>query len=367
MNILITGGCGFVGSAICRGLVAHLSGCRITALDNLRRQGAETNRGPLESLGVTVVHGDVRMQSDIDALGPFEWLIDAAAEPSVLAGTSAGAAAGSATTPRQLVEHNLLGTVNLLEAAARHGAGVVILSTSRVYSIPALADLPLVEAQADRGPAFAVDASQPLPPAVSPAGIGEAFSTAAPVSLYGATKLASEALALEYGHRHGTPCVIDRCGVMAGAGQFGRADQGIFSWWIRQWIAGRPLAYIGFGGRGLQVRDCLHPDDLVALVVAQLASPPPAPEIFNVSGGAGSATSLAQLSQWCHEHLGAYPGPQPIGAAAETRPYDLPWVVLDHAAVSTQYGWQPRKTPADIFAEIAAGSTTRYHATPSSR
>ncbi len=356
MNILVTGGCGFVGSAICRGLITHLSGCRVTVLDNLRRQGAETNRGPLESLGVTVVHGDVRMQSDIDALGAFDWLIDAAAEPSVLAGTAAGTAAGSATTPRQLVEHNLLGTVNLLEAAARHHAGVVILSTSRVYSIPALATLPLVEQPCDRGPGFVVDPTRPLPAAASPAGITEAFSTAAPVSLYGATKLASESLALEYGHRYGTPCVIDRCGVMAGAGQFGRADQGIFSWWIRQWLAGRPLAYIGFGGRGLQVRDCLHPDDLFALLLAQLASPPPTPEIFNVSGGAASATSLAQLSQWCLEHLGPYRGEQPITAAAETRPYDLPWVVLDHAAVTARYGWRPRRGTAAICDEIAAAA-----------
>jgi CDP-paratose 2-epimerase len=359
MNILVTGGCGFVGNAICRGLLAHMAGCRVTALDNLRRIGAETNREPLAALGVAIIHGDVRVQSDIDALGPFDWVIDAAAEPSVLAGTSAGAAVGSATTPRQLVEHNLLGTVNLLEAAARWQAGVVILSTSRIYSIPSLAVLPLVEMQCDRGPAFVLDPAQPLPPAVGPAGITEAFSTAAPVSLYGATKLASEALALEYAHRHGTPCVIDRCGVMAGAGQFGRADQGIFSWWIRQWRAGRPLAYIGFGGRGLQVRDCLHPDDLVALLAAQLASPPPAPEIFNVSGGAASATSLAQLSQWCFENLG--PGPystaQPIAAAAETRPYDLPWVVLDHAAVTARYGWHPRRSPADIFTEIAAAQS----------
>ena len=358
MNILVTGGCGFVGSAVCRGLVAHSPSYRVTAFDNLRRVGAETNRDPLAALGVAVIHGDMRMQSDIDALGPFDWVIDAAAEPSVLAGTFAGAAAGSATTPRQLIEHNLLGTVNLLEAAARWQAGVVILSTSRVYSIPAIASLPLIESQDDRGPAFTVDASQPLPPGMGPAGITESFSTAAPVSLYGATKLASELLALEYAHRHGTPCLIDRCGVLAGAGQFGRADQGIFSWWIRQWIAGKPLAYIGFGGRGLQVRDCLHPDDLVALLAAQLESPTSAPEIFNVSGGEGSATSLAQLSQWCCEHLGAYQGDQPITAAAETRPYDLPWVVLDHAAVTARYGWQPRKSPGDIFAEIAAAASS---------
>ena len=49
------------------------------------------------------------------------------------------------------------------------------------------------------------------------------------MSLYGATKLASEQLALEYGSTYGFPVWINRCGVLAGAGQFGRADQGIFA------------------------------------------------------------------------------------------------------------------------------------------
>lgn len=71
MNILDTGGCGFVGSAICRGRVAHLSGCHVTALDNLRRIHAETNREPLAALGVAIIHGDIRLQSVVDALGPF--------------------------------------------------------------------------------------------------------------------------------------------------------------------------------------------------------------------------------------------------------------------------------------------------------
>jgi CDP-paratose 2-epimerase len=349
VKILVTGGCGFVGSAICRGLVRHGGAVEVTALDNLRRTGAETNREPLESLGVRILHGDVRLQSDVDAVGQFDWVIDAAAEPSVLAGTAAGAAGGSATTSRQLLEHNLLGTVHLLEAAARWSAGVVILSTSRVYSIPALAGLPLVETETDRGPALALVSGGDPHPGVGPGGVTEAFSTRPPVSLYGATKLASEVLALEYGHRHGTPCIIDRCGVMAGAGQFGRADQGIFSWWIRQWMARKPLAYIGFGGRGLQVRDCLHPDDLVTLLLKQLHSPPTAPEVFNVSGGAESATSLAQLSRWCRDALGGHD----VTAADVTRPYDLAWVVLDHSAVTARYGWRPARRPAEIFAEIA--------------
>ena len=122
------------------------------------------------------------------------------------------------------------------------------------------------------GVAFALDATRPLPPGVSLAGISEGCSSASPVSLYGATKLAAEILAIEYAYAAGTPLVIDRLGVMAGAGQFGRADQGIFSWWIHRWAARRPLSWIGFGGRGLQVRDCLHPDDLAEVLLSQLAA-----------------------------------------------------------------------------------------------
>jgi CDP-paratose 2-epimerase len=347
MKILITGGCGFVGAAVCRRFLAARAGLEITVFDSLRRRGSETNVADLEARGVRVVHGDIRMAADIDALGPFDWVIDAAAEPSVLAGTAAGGHTGR----RQLVDHNLIGTVNLLEAAAGWQAGVVLLSTSRVYSIPGLTSVPLIE-RAGRGgaPAFAVDAARPLPMGLTAAGISEAFSTTPPVSLYGATKLAAETLALEYAHAAGTPLVIDRLGVMAGAGQFGRADQGIFSWWIHRWAAGKPLSYIGFGGRGLQVRDCLHPDDLADLLLLQLARARGGqPVLANASGGAASATSLAELSAWCTGRF----GPREIGAAAETRPYDLPWVVLDPAVATTRHGWRPARTAESIFEEIA--------------
>jgi CDP-paratose 2-epimerase len=347
MKILVAGGCGFVGAAICRRFLAARSGLAITVVDSLRRRGSDVNIGDLETRGVRVIHGDIRVASDIDSLGPFDWVIDAAAEPSVLAGTAAGGRTGR----RQLVDHNLTGTVNLLEAAAGWQAGVVLLSTSRVYSIPALCGLSLVERAGRDGAArFTLDGERPLPPGASIAGIAEVFSTAAPVSLYGATKLAGETLALEYAHAAGTPLVIDRCGVLAGAGQFGRADQGIFSWWIHRWAARRPLAYAGFGGRGLQVRDCLHPDDLADLLLLQMAAARGGePEVAHASGGAANATSLAELSAWCRHRL----GPHDVTASPEPRPYDLPWVVLDHAAATARHGWQTAHPPERIFEEIA--------------
>ena len=70
----------------------------------------------------------------------------------------------------------------------------------------------------------------------------------------------------------GLPVVINRCGVIAGPGQFGKTDQGIFTLWVAHHHFGRPLKYTGFGGKGLQVRDLLHPDDLCDLVGRQLQS-----------------------------------------------------------------------------------------------
>jgi CDP-paratose 2-epimerase len=183
MRILISGVCGFVGSTLARALAG--GGHQLFGFDNFIRPGSETNRGELRRLGVGLFHADARLPSDVDALPPADWLIDAAANPSVLAGID------GRTSTRQLVEHNLFGTVNLLEYCQRHRAGVILLSTSRVYGIEALARLDVEVV--DR--AFRPVLGSPAP-GLTEAGIGESFSTGAPVSVYGATKLASEVLAL---------------------------------------------------------------------------------------------------------------------------------------------------------------------------
>jgi CDP-paratose 2-epimerase len=348
MKILVAGGCGFVGASVVRRLLATRDRLEIAVLDSFRRAGSETNRESLAELGVTVCHGDIRFPADIEAAaagGRFDWVIDAAAEPSVLAGT----AAGSGVTTSQLVDHNLIGTFHLLEAAARWNAGVILLSTSRVYSIPALLAVPLSVRATHGGEAFSIDDSRLLPVGLGAAGINESFSTSAPVSLYGATKLACEVLAAEYAHRFGTPLFINRCGVLAGAGQFGHAAQGIFSWWIHSWRAKRPLSYIGFGGMGRQVRDCLHPDDLADLLAIQMAAHSTSPTIVHISGGQDSARSLAQLSAWCASRF----GPHTVDSSLTDRPYDVPWAVLDHSLASSRFAWQPSRGACSIFEEIA--------------
>ena len=341
MKILITGGCGFVGSTLARTWRERHSGDEVWAVDNFIRPGSEQNRRTLDRLGVRVRHADLRCSSDVDAWPAVDAVIDAAANPSVLAGVD------GLTSSRQLVEHNLSGTVNLLEYCRRQKAALVLLSTSRVYSIPSLAELPVrVE-----GRRFEPDLSQELPAGLTQEGISEGFSTAAPVSLYGATKLASEQLALEYGFDYGFPVWINRCGVMAGGGQFGRADQGIFGFWINSWIHRRALRYLGFGGGGHQVRDCLHPADLVPLLERQLACTDRGlPPIVNVGGGLQSAMSLRELSDWCRERLGDHA----VEESGETRPFDLPWVVLDASLACSTWHWRPSRSVDEILQEILA-------------
>ena len=411
MKIFISGVCGFVGSEMALGLRG--AGYAVCGCDNFSRAGSELNLPRLEAAGVEVWRGDVRFEKDLELAREIDWVIDAAANPSVLAGVD------GKTSSRELLEHNLWGTVNLLEVCKRENAGMILLSTSRVYSIEALCALPVTE----KNGAFVLEATGQD---FGPRGITEDFSTAAPVSLYGASKLASEQIALEYGAAFGFPVWVNRCGVMAGAGQFGKADQGIFSFWIHSWARKAPLKYIGFGGTGYQVRDCLHPGDLGDLVLKQMRGEetkrlrdqetksrskaeqqmeqgagsgergevkrlrdektkrqpevgglrpetgdrlhgnqlikdqktrgsdghrPPLQErrIFNVSGGVASAMSLRQLSEWCAHEF----GPREVAADFTPRPFDLPWVVLDSSRTEEFWDWKPRRSVQSICAEIA--------------
>jgi CDP-paratose 2-epimerase len=340
VRILIAGACGFVGSTLARAWVESGAGHALVGIDSLARPGSEVNRLALRELGVEVRHADLRLASDVESLPDVDAVVDAAASPSVLAGVD------GAVSSRQLVEHNLLGTVNLLEVCRRRRAPLVLLSTSRVYSIRPLAALPTRV----RDGAFEPDPSAaPLPPGVSPEGVTEAFPTTPPVSLYGSTKLAAEQLALEYGEAYGFPVCVDRCGVLAGAGQFGRPDQGIFAYWVNSWLRRRPLAYVGFDGSGHQVRDCLHPADLAPLIERQLGSSDPSlPRVVNVGGGRASAISLRQLSEWCRERLFDHE----VAPVLRPRLFDLPWIVLDASRAARAWGWSPRRGTREILEEI---------------
>src|SRR5690349_19143449 len=115
MKILITGGAGFVGSSLAIALKTNYPDYQVYALDNLKRRGSELNIPRLKKAGVEFVHGDIRNKEDFDSIPAVDTVIEASAEPSVLAGLDG--------TPDYLINTNLVGTVNCLNYALKHKAG----------------------------------------------------------------------------------------------------------------------------------------------------------------------------------------------------------------------------------------------------
>ncbi len=343
IKILITGIAGFVGCNMARSFKGHFADIDIMGIDNLSRRGSEANLAELKELGCKVIHGDIRCKEDIDDLPKVDWVLDCAAIPTVTAGVDSGTLA--------LINNNLTGTIFLLEKCRRDNCGFIILSTSRVYSINELASLPIDENEY----ALAIRKNAAYPQGFSEYGIAENFSIAAPVSLYGATKLASEMLALEYHYTFGFPVWINRCGVIAGPGQFGKIDQGIFSFWIYQYLLNKPLSFIGFGGTGKQVRDMIHPYDVFRLVEKQISgSNSAAPRVLNIGGGLDNALSLAQLDQFCKEHI--IRGKQ-INKVSENRKFDIPLYISDCRQARLHWDWQPTITAHQLLDQILKYAT----------
>jgi len=316
----------------------EIPGADVTVLDNLRRRGSELNIQKFNDLGIRFVHGDIRNQGDLNSLdGDFDLLIEASSESSVHAGSDG--------SPDYVIETNLGGTIHCLNFARRRVRDMIFLSTSRVYSIGPLRQINLGE-----GPTrFTIEEEQTLT-GVSQEGISEDFTTSLPRSLYGATKLASELLLQEFVEMYGLRAVVYRCGVIAGPGQFGRVDQGVFTLWVAHHYFKQPLRYTGFGGTGKQVRDLLHPSDLFALIRKQLTRMgEDAGKIFNVGGRRGISTSLCEWTALCQTIVGNH---IPVSSQAETAAVDIPLYISDCRRVSAELGWQPAKSVETIVAEI---------------
>ncbi len=339
MRVLVTGGAGFVGANLSIALASRDGSREIIAFDNLKRRGSELNLPRLREAGVRFVHGDVREPTDLDATGPVDAIVECSAEPSVMAGVEGGT--------EFLVHTNLLGAYNCLEVARRHDAAFLFLSTSRVYPMGPLNELRYEEDETR----FRLVDEQPYP-GVSSRGIAEDFPLDGHRTLYGATKLSAELLIHEYAAAYGLRAVIDRCGVIAGPWQMGKVDQGVFTHWLVSHQFGRDLAYIGYGGQGKQVRDMLHPEDLVDLIEAQLAAPEEwAGATLNVGGGPECSLSLREATDICVELTGRT---VPMRSEPENRAGDIPIYISDCSRLHARSDWRPARDARRIMEDIHA-------------
>lgn len=337
-DILITGGAGFVGSNLAVKLKQHYTDINVFALDNLKRRGSELNLPRLKQHGITFIHGDIRNKEDFNFGAIPDLIIDCSAEPSVMAGMDG--------SPEYVINTNLMGTINCVEFARIWKADFLFLSTSRVYSVTHQNALNLEEG----GTRFIIKDQQTIP-GVSFRGISESFPFGAVRSFYGTTKLCCEHILNEYADAYGLNVVINRCGVITGPWQMGKVDQGVVVLWVARHVwANKPLSYIGYGGKGKQVRDFIHIDDLFEAIKIQLENfDEYKGDVYNIGGGLESSASLLEMTNLCRDITGNTIN---IWGVMEDRKNDVPIYISDYSKFNNKSGWMPCRRPIETFVDI---------------
>ena len=327
MKILITGGCGFVGSNIAIYLKKKLKKVKISSLDNLMRKGSNLNRQRLKKYKIHNYKIDIRNNNNLGRLPKFNLVIDCCAEPAIEA---------SAKEPDKVFNTNLVGTFNILKKCIKDKSNIIFLSSSRVYSIKKL-----------REQVKNINLNKPIK---SLKKVNESFETSSASSLYGFTKLASEKLIKEMFFQKKLKFIINRFGVIAGPWQFGKQDQGFVTLWLARHILKKKLSYIGFGGNGNQIRDILHIDDVCKIILLQMKKLNSIHNnTFNIGGGPSNALSLKILTSKCQNLTNNKIN---IRKVATTSKFDIPMFVTDNNKINKVYKWKPKKDINHILNDI---------------
>jgi CDP-paratose 2-epimerase len=337
MKILITGGAGFVGSSLALKLKERYPDYSVVAFDNLKRRGSELNLSDFQKAGIGFIHGDIRNAEDLNSAGDFDVLIEASAEPSVLAGLD--------SDPTYVINNNLYGSLNCFNACLKNSAKLIFLSTSRVYPIAPIESADFIEEESRFS--FAENQKEK---GISKLGISEELNIFGARSFYGTTKLSSELFIQEYSEFYGLKAAITRFGVIAGPRQMGKTDQGVVTLWLAKHFWKQSLKYIGYGGMGKQVRDILHIDDLIELIDLQIHQTEKFNgKIFNAGGGVKTSASLLEMTNICREITG---NKIKIDAEIQNRPADLRIFISDNTKIENEIGWKPKRSVEDIFSDI---------------
>lgn len=315
-KLLITGGAGFLGTNI--SILAKKIGYDVIVMDNFVRKGSDKNARILEKkYGVTVKHGDVRLQEDWN-LKDIDAVIHLAGQPGI---------PGSIENPLYDYHTNALGTLNGLEFAKNNGGiPFVYASTNKIYS-DAVNELPLKESEKryDYTDRVGIDESFPMD-----------SSGAHPHSPYGVSKASGDLLTQEYYHAFEVPTVVMRMSCIYGLYQNGVSEQGWTDYFVRQRVLGDNT--LTFFGNGKQVRDCLFGEDaarayLIALEKIDIAKG----KVYNLGGG----TFNCSLIEWV-DILNGYRGSEPMKITYEDwRLADHRIYVSDTTKITKELGWMP--------------------------
>ena len=323
MKLLITGGCGFLGS----NLAAHAltQGIELCVFDNLYRHGSQSNFQWLRGQGnFEFVHGDIRNANDVQRL-------IARFKPDAifhLAGQVAMTT--SIADPRMDFEVNALGTLNLLEAVRAHAPEAVVIysSTNKVYG-------DLEQYQYRETDTRYVCVEKP-----------DGFDEQTPLdfhSPYGCSKGSADQYLRDYHRIYGLKTVVFRHSSMYGGRQFATADQGWIGWFCQmaaETRAGtRKKDPFTISGNGKQVRDVLHAEDMITLYFSTLHhAEDAAGQAFNIGGGIANSLSLLELFGLLEIVIC-----QPLQyTTTPPRESDQRVFVADIGKINRLTGWSPR-------------------------
>jgi CDP-paratose 2-epimerase len=318
MKILITGGCGFVGSNLAIYFKKQNIGTEINSLDNLSRKGTFLNYKRLKKNKIKNFKIDITNNRALSTLPKYDLIIDCCAEAAVEV---------SKSDIDKVFNTNLLGTFNILKKCAKDKSNIIFLSSSRVYSIRALHQL--------KKKTFLID---------------EKFTTEEAKSIYGYCKYSSEHLIKEFSFLYKIKYVINRFGVISGPWQFGKIDQGFVSLWIWKHLNKEKLSYIGFGGKGSQSRDVLHISDVCKLIALQVKKISKVYNLtINAGGGIKNTISLKELTKICQK---VTLNKIKIFSKKNTSEYDIPHYTTNNSKAKKIYKWHPEKDFIIIVKDI---------------
>jgi len=321
MKLLITGGCGFLGSNLAADAIAR--GDNLVVFDSLYRSGSRENLTWLQNQGkFRFEHGDIRNQNDITRLVQ-EFKPDAIFH---LAGQVAMTT--SIANPRMDFEVNVMGTHNLLEAVRLYApaATVVYSSTNKVYG-----DLEQFTYRETETRYECIE---------RPNGFDEATSLEFH-SPYGCSKGAADQYMLDYARIFGLKTVVFRHSSMYGGRQFATYDQGWIGWFCEKATetkTGTLKEPFTISGTGKQVRDVLHADDIKRLYMAAINNIDKARgQAFNVGGGIENSLSLLELFSLLEKLAGVSLKYTKLPA----RESDQRLFVADFTKAKLVLGWEP--------------------------
>jgi dTDP-glucose 4,6-dehydratase len=307
MRLLVTGGCGFIGSNFIRHVLKHYATEMITNVDVLTYAGNLANlAGIAEQFGdrYEFYKADIANLDQMNALmakHQFYAVINFAAESHV---------DRSIDSPQNFIHSNVVGTSILLDAARRHGVRrFVQISTDEVYG--------------SLGADGRFTETSPIKPS----------------SPYSASKAGADLLALAHHHTYGQEVVITRCSNNYGPYQF---PEKLIPLMILNAIHDKPLPVYG---DGLNVRDWIHVEDHCAAIVAVLLNGKPG-EVYNI--GSGGEMRNIDVVRMILQHLGK---PETLIAFVPDRLGHDRRYAIDSTKVKTELGWKPLHQHAQGIAE----------------